>query len=223
MPLDQFVADPKVTKIAKIMKLIIPDSASKPVELADDAKFVICEGGGASCLHYAVLGNKCKLSMCQDCKLKRGNELKRAKRHKTTLASPESDKKTKASSRCNFRYLSEEDGAERINNLNVERKKISATVRRLAEVLADTNESFNKDDNPELLNCIKSALAEVDGKAEEFKRSLLGAIMENEVSKSVKNGSEEELSTNDYQGFVDQVMAEMKNFALQVNDKVCKR
>ena len=97
MSLEQFVADPTVTKIAKMMKLVIPDSASKPVVLANDARFVICEGGDASCLHYAVLGNKCQLLMCQGCKSKRSNDIKRAKRRGTVLASPEPDKRTKAS------------------------------------------------------------------------------------------------------------------------------
>ena len=43
------------------------------------------------------------------------------------------------------------------------------------------NESFNKEDDPELLSCVKSALAEVDGKQQDFKKALLAAITENEI------------------------------------------
>ena len=217
---EEFMNSPNVTKIAKLMKIVLPENSEKTTPLCNEKKFVVCNGNDDECLHFAVLSEKCLLHQCLPCKLKRSNEKKREKRKELELSSPEPDKRIKPGSRCNFRYLTPDDQTARLRKLNDGRKRNSARMKEMKLRLTLMNESFNKDDDPELLSCVKSALAEVDGKQQDFKKALLAAIMENEITSNGNNCSKGAITEEDYAEFVSQVMTEMKNFSLRISNKV---
>ena len=220
MPIEEFMNSPNVTMIAKLMKTVLPDNSEKTTLLCNETKFVVCNGNDEECLHYAVLSEKCVLHQCLPCKLKRSNEKKREKRKELELSSPEPDKRIKPGSTCNFRYLTPDDQKARLRKLNNDRKTNSVRMKEMKLRLTLMNESFNKEDNPELLSCIKSALAEVDGKQQDFKKALLAAIMENEIRSNGNNCGKGAITEEDYAEFVNQVMTGMKNFSLRISNKV---
>ena len=220
MPVEEFMSNPTVTRVAKLLKLVLPENASKTTVLSKDSNFVVCHGNDDSCLHYALVKEQCRISLCLNCKNKRSNETRREKRKELDLSSPDPDKRTKASSKCNLRYLSPEELTKRAKNLNDDRKKNTVRMKKLISKLTEKNESFNKEDDPELLSCVKSALAEVDGKQHEFKKALVAAILEHELATNGKKCSNMEITEKDYAEFIDQVMTEMKNFSLRLSNKV---
>ena len=116
--------------------------------------------------------------------------------------------------------MTPDDQRTRIRKLNDDRKKNNARIKDMKLRLTLKNESFNKEDDPELLSCVKSALAEVDGKQQDFKKALLAAIMENEITSNGNNCSKGALTEEDYAEFITQVMTEMKNFSLRISNKV---
>uniref|UniRef100_A0A7S2K8C9 Uncharacterized protein n=1 Tax=Leptocylindrus danicus TaxID=163516 RepID=A0A7S2K8C9_9STRA len=96
LPAEQFENNANVTKVAKLMKLVIPAIDSKPTTLARNISFTLCNGSYEDCIHYAVMSNGRSLPLCVRCKIGRRNELKRQKRKELKLSSPGPDKRVKS-------------------------------------------------------------------------------------------------------------------------------
>ena len=218
LPPEEFSNDANVRKLAKLMKIFLPENVEKVTLLSDADRFVLCNGDHDECLQYAVLSGSCQLSLCSQCMIKCANEQKQVKRKDMELCRPDPDKKTKANSRCNFQFLSPDEVMKRVKNMNEDRKQTNSRIKAMKAKLSELKESFDKDD-AELLSCVQSALNEVNGNKEEFTKALLSAIMENEVASQGKKGKEA-ISEKDYADFIDQVNTEMKNFSLRISNKV---